>query len=375
MTIREINLSNHAQTAAFVNFAFELYKDNPCWPPPLKNGLIKTLVRSEGMNLSGGPHTAFVAERDGKLVARVLVGINEVKNAQRGLKEGYFALFECIDDIDIARAVMSAAEHWLTERRIYRITGPVSPTNGDDFRGIIISGFDDMPTVNTAFTLPYYPALMEELGYTKYMDFYTLDCAYDDEKLNAVRRVANIARRFVDVDIKPLDMKHIDSELQTLYDIFRVSAREQWEHLEMPSFEQFHSEFKALKPYIDPRMVLIARVAGNGVGFIASLPDYNQALAKLNGRSDPISLLKLLYYRRKITRLRVFMQFVVPEYQGRGVIVPLYLAMFEGARDAGYKDAEAATISELNVSSFKSVNHAGFAFKRTYRIYQKDALN
>ena len=45
------------------------------------------------------------------------------------------------------------------------VTGPISPTNGDDFRGIMLEGSNEIPTINTTYTMDYYKDLFEQLNY------------------------------------------------------------------------------------------------------------------------------------------------------------------------------------------------------------------
>lgn len=85
------------------------------------------------------------------------------------------------------------------------------------------------------------------------------------------------------------------------------------------------------------------------------------------------SILKFLYYRNKITRARMFMQFVIPKYQKSVVTPGLYLALYEGFLRKGYKDMEASTIAEFNIDSLQTVKCVGFDVSRIYRVYKKNS--
>ena len=60
---------------------------------------------------------------------------------QKNQNEGYFSLFECVNNIEIARLLFEGAFNWLDKYKVDMVTGPVSPTNGDDFRGILLTEF------------------------------------------------------------------------------------------------------------------------------------------------------------------------------------------------------------------------------------------
>ena len=132
-----------------------------------------------------------------------------------------------------------------------------------------------------------------------------------------------------------------------------------WDHLEVPTYEQFYKEFLSLKSLLDSDLIYIARINDVAVGFVAGIPDYNQVLYHLKGKINPISLVKFLYYKNKISRVRMFMQFVIPNYQKSVVAPGLYLSLYEGFTRNGYTELEASTIAEFNLDSLQSVKGIG----------------
>lgn len=368
--IVRIDPGSRKQLRRFIDFPYKLYKKVRQWAPPLKRGLRKMLREGSGMQLSGGEHVLLMVMRDGKDAGRVLVGVNRVKNEQRKLNEGYFSLFECIDDSEAARTLMSEAEKYLRSWGVDSFTGPVSPTNGDDYRGVIIEGFERMPAVNTAYTMSYYPRLMQELGYTKYLDFYAFDLEFDESQVVRVRRMVERRAARQGVEVRPIDLSDIKGEAKVVHEIFAGAMLAHWDHLEIPTYEQIYEEFSGLSDLLDPNLALIARVNGKPAGFVAGIPDYNEVLCHLDGELDLIGAVKFLIYRRRIKRARMFMQFVLPEYQGTSVTAALYLALYNGYTKGGYSQMESSTIAEFNAASLASVTGVGFRRSRTYRIFE-----
>ncbi len=366
----QIDKTNRSDVKKFVDFAFELYKNNKYWVPPLKNKQIKLLTRGESMQLSSKDYELFAVIYDGKIVGRILVGINHVKNKQKNSNEGYFSLFECIDDVKAASLLIDTARDWLKKRGAEFFTGPVSPTNGDDDRGILIEGFNRMPTVNTAYTMDYYPKLFKSIGLSKYLDFYAFAINFDNAKVERVKNVVEYGKKKSSINIAPLNFNDIETDVKDIYNILVNSMRSQWDHLETPTFSQLNEEFKMLKSMIDPALVLIARVKDEPVGFVAGIPDYNQALCHMKGKMNIISAIKFLYYKYHITRVKFFMQFVIPQYQGTFVLPSLYLAMYENFLKRGYLSMECATVAEINAGSLNTLEGVGFEKCMTYRIYK-----
>ena len=85
-------------------------------------------------------------------------------------------------------------------------------------------------------------------------------------------------------------------------------------------------EFQAknLKPVLDENWAMIAEKDGEVVGAALTLPDVEQALAKMNGRLLPFGWWHFLRRKRYIDRLRVFALGVKHDYQHLGVAAALY---------------------------------------------------
>ena len=367
----EIDRKNPRALRQFVDYPYHLYKDDPNWAPPLKSSLMRALAQASSMQLAGGPFVLFMAREHGAWVGRVLAGINEVKNRQRHCNDGYFSLFECADNLNAARLLLDTASAWLGDRGVERITGPVSPTNGDDYRGFIVDNFDDMPAINTTYTKPWYPRMMQALEWEKYLDFYAFQTRPKEAFVRRVERVSAYTKKKYGIRTSPLDMKHLDAEASAIHGILIRSMLHHWEHLEVPTYEQVREELFSMRALLNPDLVHIARVEQKPVGFVTGIPDYNQVLCHMNGLLTPVNILKFLYYKNKISRVRMFMQFVLPEYQKQGVAITLYDALFQSFLRHHYRDLEGSTIAEFNADSLASVESVGFERCRTYRIYQK----
>jgi hypothetical protein len=110
---------------------------------------------------------------------------------------------------------------------------------------------------------------------------------------------------------------------------------------------------------------------GKPIGFNITLPDYNQVLKKLNGKLLPFGIIKFLFYKRKINRLRFFVLFVVPEYRKKGVPSSIYLQSYIASVKKGYEFGEGSTIWEYNEDMKRDIERFGGEIYKTYRIYKK----
>jgi hypothetical protein len=289
---REINNRNGLKE--FVNLASDIYRDDPNWVPPLKSGMLKTLMGVNNPLFMCGPHTFFIVYRDGKPVGRILVGINEKLNREKNKNEGYVSLFECINDKDTAFSLLDHASSWLKERGISDMVGPVSPTNGDDGRGFLVDGFNGPPVIMNSYNPEYYPAFFEQYGFAKDIDLlaYYLDAKTAPRE--RFKRVVEYAMEKYNFRIDRFNFKNLEHEITDIKKILDEAMPKAWGHLTPPSIEEVRAEVNSLRAYADNDLLYIARSGDEPIGFVFALPDYNQVLSKLNGKLFPFGIFKYI---------------------------------------------------------------------------------
>jgi hypothetical protein len=126
-----------------------------------------------------------------------------------------------------------------------------------------------------------------------------------------------------------------------------------------------------LKQIAVPELTLIAEDNGEPVGFLGLLPDFNHVLRHMKGKLNPLTILKALYYSRKITDLRLLLLGIKGEYRNKGVDALLYREGFDGIKKGNYKRLEFSWILEDNIPVQRIVEMVGGRLYKRYRIYEK----
>jgi GNAT superfamily N-acetyltransferase len=368
-----VEIKNKRDLKKFVHLPWLLYKDDPYWVPPLKGDMLKTLLGKDNPLFMEGEHAFFMAYIDTRPVGRICVGINESLNEKKNSEEGFMSLFECIDDREVAFAIFDKAVKWLKERGKKLVKGPLSPTNGDDYKGLLVQGFNGSPVLMNSYNPEYYVRFFEEYGFTKHLDLYAY---YHDihsaASLERHGKVAQYAMKRYNFQIDSIDLKNLDKETIDIKAIMDIAMPDDWEELTPPTLEEVRAEVARLKQLADKDLILIARSEGRPIGYLAALPDYNQVLKKLNGSLFPFGFLKFLWYKRKITGLRIFVMFVIPEFRKKAVSGAMLFKCYENAIKNGYKDGEGSTIGETNLAMRNDIEKTGGLLYRTYRLYKKE---
>jgi len=356
----------------FIMLPWSLYKGDPFWVPPLISDMKTTLNPAKNALLNLGPYAYFLAYKDGTLAARLGVGADDRLNKAKNRREGYFTLFECISDYNVAKAIFDEALSWLAEKGYDSVTGPQSPSNGDDYRGLLVKGFGSSPVLMDSYNPTYYADFLEKYGFAKQFDRLAF---YYDLRSNVTERFergVEYAMKRYQFHCDPLDKKKIDEALKDVKQIID-EAHPEWPDMIPPSWDEIYAEADKLVQLAVPELVWFARTNDDNrpIGFVMAMPDYNQVLKKMNGRLFPTGAIKFIWYKRRITGARSFIMFVTPDYQKKGVSGALYMHGLKAALAKGYVYGEGGTIHEFNDKMVRDAYGAGGDHYKTYRVYIK----
>lgn len=355
----------------FLQLPFSIYRKDPCWVAPLQILMKQTLRGKDNPLFSNGPHALLVLRKSGKTIGRLVVGIDEQVNREKGVRRGYFSLFECLRDKEAAFALLDYARAWLKQRGMDIMEGPVSPTNGDDYRGLLVQGFESLPSLMNSYNPPYYQEWFEEYGFKKTRDLQAYRFLSENYPAERIEKAVSYAQSKYDFRVDTANLKQLEREIRDIRQILEQAVPEDWSYFVVPSLEDIRKTARSLLRFIDPQYVCIARKNQDNrpIGFVVGTPDYNQVLQKIRGRLFPFGIFRFFYYRRQITRVRLFIQFVVPEYQGRAVNAAIFHRFFHFSRSGHIREAEGGTVGEDNHQGSKILRSVGGTVSKIYRIY------
>ena len=86
----------------------------------------------------------------------------------------------------------------------------------------------------------------------------------------------------------------------------------------------------------------------------------------------PVGWLKYLLGKGGIQGARCCMQFVVPEFQNRGVNLAMFQEAYAGAKQLGIQWVEGSLVDESSVPSIANTEKLASHLYRVYREYEKD---
>lgn len=373
LVIKEVETKREYED--FVELPFQIYRDNKYWVAPIKKDYLKS-IQGKDNDLLLTKHRLYLAYKDGKVAGRIIAYIDDEINEIHNIKAGYISEFECIDDQCVADALFEKCDEFFKEHGLDTVKGPVALPSGDDKRGLIIDNFDTSPTIQNMYNLPYYNDLFTNAGFVKYHDVYAYraDIKQVSEKLDKVGELVSKLEQRYGYRVDTADVKNnLEQEMKDVYLILKDAMPPDWEDFKPVTMEEVRNTMTLAKPYADEDLIAIAREneTGRPIGFVLSLPDYNEILKDFKGKLGPIQVAQFLRRRNKLKNIRIFVLFVVPEYRKMGVSYAIYHTVYLNAVKKGYETMEGSTIWDYNVPMINDIEKVGADRTITYRVYQR----
>jgi hypothetical protein len=358
---------------AFIEVPFTLRRDDPQWVPPLRFERRQFLSREKNPYFEHAEVALLLAERDGRPVGRISAQVDSRWDQFQGGNDGLFGFLDFEDDPEVVAALFDAAAGWLRERGRARMLGPMDFTMNDEC-GLLIEGYDEPSMILEPWHPPYYRERVEAQRMTKAMDLLMWELWFGQLKegtsLHPMIHAAAEKSREEGVVLRNMRRRDLEAEVQRFMDVYNEAWGDNWGFVPITAAE-VKFQARALKPVLDENWAMIAEKDGEVVGAALTLPDVEQALAKMNGRLLPTGWWHFLRRKRYIDRLRVFALGVKHEYQHLGVAAALYEKHVQNAAAIGPRGGHMGWILEVNDPMNRAMEGMGGNVVQRYRIYER----
>ena len=360
---------------AFVDLAWDVYRDDAAWVPPLKDEVHGLITPGKNPWLEHARAQLWLAERGGRVVGRISAQVDELVLEHMGAGIGQWGMFEALD-AEAAAALIATAEDWLRGQCMTRALGPISLSIWDE-PGLEIEGFDEAPTAMMGHHRPEYRGWIEAAGYSKAKDLVTYALNIEHWEDPKIDRLIAMGERNQRIRIRPVDKSRFDREARLILNLLNDAWSDNWGYVPLTEAEIAYAG-KKLKPIIFNELVRVAEVDGEPVAFMLTIPDINELTRDLNGELFPFNWIKLLWRLRKprTRRLRVPLMGVAKKLHHTRLASQLAFMMIEFTRrDAvtkfGATHGEFGWILEDNKGMLSIAQLPSAEINHRYRIFEK----
>jgi GNAT superfamily N-acetyltransferase len=374
VSIHKIDLKDKVDVMRFIQLSFDLYASHPQWVPPFIVDVKTMLNPDKHPYYEHSDAEFFIAERDGEVVGRIGALENKPFNQYHDAKDAEFYLFECVNDQDVANALFEAVFDWARARGLNKMVGPkgFGPLDG---YGIQIEGFEHRQMMNMMnYNYPYYRDLVENLGFTKIVDFVSSYVNPQEFQLPPkVRKAAEIAKKrgtFEVLDFKnKRELKRWAGKIGQAYNKAFVKN---WEYYPLTQRE-IDFVVDNVMTIVDPNLIKIIVKDGDVVGFVFPFPDVSVAMQKNQGKLGPIAILRLLIEIKHTDWISFNGVGILPEYQGLGGNAIMYAELEKSMRqNTQFVHSELTQVAETAEQMRKDLKNLGVRFYKNHRVYQRD---
>jgi GNAT superfamily N-acetyltransferase len=356
----------------FIRFQWKVYQGDMHWVAPLLMERREFLDPAKNPFFDHADVALFVARRDGEVVGRIAAVEDRNFNAFHSTRTAYFGLYESVNDVGVAAALFKAARDWARWRGLDTILGPMNLSTNYEV-GLLVEGFDSDPYIQMTYNPRYYGELFEACGLVKAKDLWAWERSARTAPPDRFLRIADKIKEHREITIRSANLKEFDAEVARIKDVYNAAWEQNWGFVPMTSAE-FDKLARDLKQMIVPDLAVIAEHKGEPVAFSLTVPDYNQALKKLNGRLTtfglPIGLAKLLWHARKIDKVRLIALGVKQGWRRRGLDAVLIVEAIRRADKLGYLGGEVSWTLEDNHLINGAIEASGCTRTKVYRVYE-----
>lgn len=366
-------VSDNASAKEFLRVPLIIYKEDPNYIQPLNKDITDVFDPKKNKAFRFGECSRWILKDDeGNLIGRIAAFVHKkYRNKGDTQKTGGVGFFECIDNQEAADMLFDVSKHWLMQRGMEAMDGPINFGERDRWWGLVVEGFKP-PIYLMNYNLSYYQSLYENYGFKNFYNqvcFHMLVNTELNYKFQEQAEKYNALGEYSVKHMQKKDLKKYAADFCMVYNkawAIHEGNKQMSNDLALKMFQQ-------MKPVIDERLIWFVYRQNEPIAFWINLPELNQIFKYFHGRFGLLEKLRLLWLRNqgindKFTGI-VFG--VIPEYQAKGID---YYMIYEGAKviqnKTGYKEVEMQWQGDFNPKIINMSKNLGAKQSRLLTTYR-----
>jgi len=370
ITVKEV--LNKKDLKTFVKLPFAMYKNDPMWVPQLIRDDMEVFDRSKNPAFDSAEARQFLALKDGRPVGRIAAINSRVANQKYNTKNLRFGWFDAPNDPEVAAALFKTVEDWAKELGMETLTGPHGFCDLDP-QGMLVEGFDRLPTIAGYYNFPYYQKLVEDLGFLKEVDYVEFRThvpemsAFPEKLLRLAERIKERGGLRV---LEFADKKEILGRAEELFHLLDEAFEEIYGAVPLTE-RQIHYFIKKYFSFVDKDLIqAVVNQKDEMVGFMIAMPNFSRAFQKARGSLFPLGWWHLLRAMKKNDVLDFYLAGIKKNYRGQGVDLLMVVEMAHKAIAKGFRYTESNQELETNTkiqAQWKYFNPVQHKRKRIFK--------
>lgn len=345
-----IEIKDNLTKKAFHKVAHDIYKGDPNWVPVLEIMIDNAFDPEKNAFYKNGDGTRWILKNnEGKVIGRIGAFINGNKAYTFKQPTGGCGFFECINDQSAANLLFDTAKVWLAERGMEAMDGPVNFGENLINWGLLVEGYMQQG-FGMPYNKPYYLELFENYGFQIYFKQYSYHLHHKDPFPERFWKIAEWVAKKPNFRFEHLKFDNMEKYIKDFVTIYDQAWARHDNHKSV-DLDDIRGMVQMAKLIADEEFIWFAYNNDEPVLFYCMIPDWNQILKKLNGKTNLWNLIKFVWYKklRTITRARILIMGVVPKFQGIGLESAVFWHMDKVMmRKLWYNECELSWVGDFN---------------------------
>jgi len=319
--MRILSVSDALTENEFIELPWSIYSRDSNWIPHLRQDIRKVFDPEKNRLLRDGKVQRWLLVSDeGRTIGRIAAFVNPAYAAGMPYPTGGLGFFECINSRAASFKLFDVATEWLRSEGMKAADGPINFGEKNMFWGLLIENFTDPPGYGLAYNPAYYKEYFEAYGFQVYYEqfIYKRDLNVPAQEV-FVRKYESIK---ADPDFEIRNARGVSTS-QLSGDFLTVYNNAWGGHHGFKKMKPAQADkvIKALKPVLDPDIVVFVYHQKKPVAFYINIPELNEIFCFVNGNLNWLGKLKFLWHKwRKTPRTMVGIVFGVDRaYHGKGL--------------------------------------------------------
>lgn len=371
VTVKEVVTKKERK--AFVRYPNELYRDNPYYVPTLERGDLDAIdpKKNHAFEFCEGKYW-LARDEKGAIVGRIAGIINHRYNEKTGVDYARFGFMDFIDDDTVVDALFDTVEEWARGKGMKVMNGPLGFLEFDA-SGVLVAGFDELPTAYGKYNYPYYEPQLLRRGYTKDTDWVEYSVTMPEDITEWFGRPARLVEaRYglhqADISTKKKMVSYFPECARVLNETYRNIHG-----FSELSKGQVDDLMKQFVPNLNTDFVSVILDRNDSVvAFGISMPSLSKAMQRCHGKLFPFGFLHILHAIRHNDTLDLLLIGIVDEYKGKGVNAMIFDKIAPAVRRYGIKYLETTRELEDNNGVQNMWNRFENRLHKRARCYTKN---
>jgi hypothetical protein len=314
-------VSNPALAGEFIQANVLLNRKDSGYIRPIDKEIEEVFDPAINKAFRHGECTRWVLkDEEGRLIGRIAAFVSKkYKSKGDDVPVGGMGFFDCINDQGAADMLLDVARHWLRQRGMEAMDGPINFGERDKWWGLLTEGFHE-PLWSMNYNPPYYKELLENYGFKPF--FHQLCFGLDPLKKLSDKLLQRHAVLAADPAYRSamFEKKRLEKYAMDFLTVYNASFAGHGGGKEMRK-EQAMQLFRKMKPLIDEKIVWFAYHHDKPIAMFVNIPELNQYYKHFNGKFGLLQKLHFVWLRwRGVCRHFTGIVFaVIPEFQAKGV--------------------------------------------------------